>query len=591
MNRLVQYFIHQSINVSFVILVVYLVRGLLLRKVPKKYSFMLWAVVAVRLIFPGVVSPISIFNVFPVSQVELAVGEQSKEYISMQENAVEKVSGGTDAADNQESINDVKTVSDNKMEHDENIGGFNENQVKNTARNTAVNPVFITVFGIVWLVGMVSFWIWNIIVFLRIKKKMDIAVRFRDNIFECEGIGSAFVMGMFQPKIYIPFHTSEEELAFILKHEKYHIARKDYITNYLSYILLSVYWFHPLVWLSYKLMIKDMEMSCDEHVLQNAPLEDRTRYSEVLLSFATRKNISPAGMLCFGENATKERVNHILKFKKVSKWSGVMCVCIIVAVSGLCLTNQKTETAAQKNMNRQKDSEKQEELVDVMQLAQEETQEYVYFSTEDGADIGQLGEEGYYYSENSKSSQREIETVAYETNADLNHDGIKDLVQIACFSNEEEPDIEKEVAGNGTFYVKVYRGLQNGGYEQRARFISRFWNASHAENGEIFLTNKDGKDYLLFGQMYEMQGSATYGYGAVFIDDEKGIQIAEEYWDTFEMDDPDTIERSISKLQKKISPWIKQSSILVVEDWSREYYYCCQDGKKRVAAEYYSLFW
>lgn len=237
----------------------------------------------------------------------------------------------------------------------------------------------------------------------------------------------------------------------------------------------------------------------------------------------------------------------------------------------------------------EKQNNKQEFMEE--QSPQEKDQKYMYFSVEDDADIGQLSEEGYYYSKNSQINQKEIETVAYETTADLNHDGIEDLVQITCFSDEEEPIIEKEVADNGTFYVKVYLGLQNGGYEQQARFISQSWNASHAENGTIFLTNKGGKDYLLFGQMYEVQGSATYGYGAVFIDDEKGIQIAEEYWDTFEVDDPDTVKRNVWKLQKKISPWLQQASILVVEDWSREHYYCCQAGKERGAAEYYGLFW
>lgn len=613
MNGMVQYLLHQSINVSFVILVVYLVRGFLLRKVPKKYSFMLWAVVALRLLFPGVESPISMFNLLPTGQVERAANEPSKERILAQVNQVEKVSKDTDAADKQKSIDNLKTVSENKLKNDENIGTSNEKQGETTVRNGAINLTFANVCGMVWLVGMVSFWIWNVMAFLRIKKKMDVAVRLRDNIFECEGIGSAFVMGMFQPKIYIPFHTGEEELAFILKHERYHIARKDYLTNYLSCILLSVYWFHPLVWLSYKSMIKDMEMSCDEHVLQDASSKERAKYSEVLLSFATRKNISPAGMLCFGENDTKERVCHILKFKKTGKWAGVVCICLIVAVSCICLTNQKSGTAAQENVEKQKETtevqkiesnnsnveetvqteekkNKNQKMIEE-QTIQDKEQEYVYFSAEDGADIGQLGEEGYYYSENSKANQKEIETVAYETTADLNHDGIEDLVQITCFSTEEEPDIEKEAAGNGTFHVKVYRGLQNAGYEQQARFISCGWNASHAENGEIFLTNKDGKDYLLFGQMYEMQGSATYGYGAVFLDDEKGIQIVEEYWDTFKMDDPATIKGKLSKLQKKISPWIQQSSILVVEDWSREYYYCSKENKERRAAEYYELFW
>ena len=600
MNGIVQYLLHQSINVSFVILVVYLVRRLLLRKVPKKYSFMLWGVVALRLLFPGVESPVSMFNLLPTDQVEKVVNEPAIKRIPIQETQVEKVSEDTDAAGKQRSTDKLKTVSENKLKNAKNIGTSKEKQGKMTVRNRATNLTFANVCGMVWLVGMIVFSIWNTMNFLRINKKTDVAVRLRDNIFECEGIGSAFVMGMFQPKIYIPFHTGEEELAFILKHERYHIVRKDYLTNYLSCILLSVYWFHPLVWLSYKSMIKDMEMSCDEYVLQDASAKERARYSEVLLSFATGKNVSPAGMLCFGENDTKERVSHILKFKKAGKWVGVVCICLIVAVSGICLTNQKPGTTAQENTTKQKSEttvqenrEKQKETAEIQKSTEKQVaeQKYVYFSAEDGADIGQLGAEGYYYSEKSKVNQKEIETVAYETTADLNHDGIEDLVQITCFSTEEDPDIEKEAEENGTFYVKVYRGLQNAGYEQKPRFISCEWNASHAQNGEIFLTNKDGKDYLLFGQMYEMQGSATYGYGAVFFDDEKGIQIAEEYWDTFEMNDPDTIKGNISKLKKKITPWIQQSSILVVEDWSREYYYCSQENKERRAAEYYDLFW
>ena len=561
---------------------------------------MLWGVVALRLLFPGVESPVSMFNLLPTDQVEKVVNEPAIKRIPIQETQVEKVSEDTDAAGKQRSTDNVKTVSENKLKNAKNIGTSKEKQGKMTVRNRATNLTFANVCGMVWLVGMIVFWIWNTMNFLRINKKTDVAVRLRDNIFECEGIGSAFVMGMFQPKIYIPFHTGEEELAFILKHERYHIVRKDYLTNYLSCILLSVYWFHPLVWLSYKSMIKDMEMSCDEYVLQDASAKERARYSEVLLSFAIGKNVSPAGMLCFGENDTKERVSHILKFKKAGKWVGVVCICLIVAVSGICLTNQKPGTTAQENTTKQKpettvqeNGEKQKETAEIQKSTEKQVaeQKYVYFSAEDGADIGQLGAEGYYYSEKSKVNQKEIETVAYETTADLNHDGIEDLVQITCFSTEEDPDIEKEAEENGTFYVKVYRGLQNAGYEQKPRFISCEWNASHSQNGEIFLTNKDGKDYLLFGQMYEMQGSATYGYGAVFLDDEKGIQIAEEYWDTFEMNDPDTIKGNISKLKKKITPWIQQSSILVVEDWSREYYYCSQENKERRAAEYYDLFW
>ena len=288
MDGMVQYLIHQSINVSFVILVVYLVRGLLLRKVPKKYSFMLWAVVAVRLVFPGVASPISMFNLLLTSQVESTVSQQSKESISTQENSVEKVSKDADSVDNQKSINNSKTISENKIVNVENTGASNEKQVK----TTATNLIFVNVFGIVWLAGMVSYWIWNVMAFLRVKKKMNEAVRFRDNIFECEGIGSAFVMGMFQPKIYIPFHTGEEELSFILKHERYHIARKDYLTNYLSCILLSVYWFHPLVWLSFVSFSPKQSIPAGETLFPVAKDNNTSLYLTISFAEASCKTCS-----------------------------------------------------------------------------------------------------------------------------------------------------------------------------------------------------------------------------------------------------------------------------------------------------------
>lgn len=603
MEKIVQYLLHQSLNVSFVIIMVYLVRWLLLRKTPKKYAFILWAVVAIRLVFPGVSSPVSIFHVLPVNQVETTTSNYVKRSVPKPEKNVEK-------------------VSQNKISNNENTVTSNDKQVKTTSKNTVsnhvwikekfhscfqkinsfilifeTNPAFINIIGIVWLVGMVSFIFWNSINFWRMKKTTEFAVRFKDNVFECEEIGSAFVMGLFHPKIYIPFRTNQTEFQFILKHEQYHIARKDYLTNYVSCILLSVYWFHPLVWLSYKTMLKDMEMSCDEYVLRNSSSEDRAKYSEVLLSFATGKHISPTGMLSFGENATKERVSHILKFKKSEKWVGIFCVCIIVLVSAICLTNQSPQTSAQKNTEQQKQKKHHNSVKSP--APENEEQEYVYFSTEDGGDIGQLGEEGYYYSAKNNAKQEEKETIAYETTADLNHDGIKDLVQITCFSLSNQPDIEKEVSSNAQFHVKMYRGLQNGGYEKQARFISKSLNGSHAENGEIFLTTKDGKDYLLFGQMYEMQGSVTYAYGAIFIDDEKGIQIVDEYGDGFFIGNEDftthkgtkIMAQHLSKLKKKIAPWIQKSSILVVEDCSREYYFCCQTGKERSTTEYYNLFW
>ena len=631
MEGMVSYLLHQSINVSFVIVVVYLTRGILLRKLPKKYAFMLWAVVAVRLVFPGVEAPVGMFSLLPVEQAETTVREVSKERDQSQNNAMESESTDTDVAveqqkdkrnakgnlEDRESMDKMPQKTTARYQVSKSVGirekiSFYLQKVRTSMINSRQNTLWMNVLGSIWLAGMLIFWGWNGAIFLRMRKRMAYAVRFRDNIFECEEIRSPFVMGLFRPKIYIPFHMDEKEHTVVLKHEKYHIDRKDYLINYLACILLSIYWFHPLVWLAYKSMVKDMEMSCDEYVLRDASLEERTRYSEVLLAFASGRSGSPVGVLSFGENDTKERVKRILKGKKAGKWMSIFGVCVVVLVFGICLTNQRSNAESQKNPET-KESVKQSENTEIPEntefpessSSKKIEQEYVYFATEDGGDIGQLGEEGYYYSQKDRlkrlqetSEQSEYETVVYETTADLNQDGIKDLVQVICISSEKQPDIEMEAAGNGTFYVRVYRGLQNGGYEKEARFISCSWDASHAGNGEICLIQKDGKDYLLYGQMYEMQGVATYGYGIIFIDDQKGIQIVEEYWNNFETEDLQSTEsegsegreKALSKLQKRIAPWLENSFMLVVEDCNQEYFYCIQEGKERNIMDYYKRY-
>ena len=93
------------------------------------------------------------------------------------------------------------------------------------------------------------------------------AVRLQGNIYQCDEIATPFVMGLFHSKIYIPYRLQEEEQQYIIAHEKYHIRRGDNYIKLIAFLLCCLHWINPLVWISYHLMIRDMEMSCDEHVL------------------------------------------------------------------------------------------------------------------------------------------------------------------------------------------------------------------------------------------------------------------------------------------------------------------------------------
>ena len=164
------------------------------------------------------------------------------------------------------------------------------------------------------------------------------AVLLEENIYECGSIGSPFVMGIRKPKIYIPFRLTAEERMMILLHEQCHIRRKDHLVKLLAVLILSVYWFHPLVWIAFRCMSADMEMSCDEMVLERLGSGGKEDYSRCLLGFAVQSHTAP-GILAFGESSVKSRVKNILKFRKRGALFGTAAVLVCAALAVLLLTN------------------------------------------------------------------------------------------------------------------------------------------------------------------------------------------------------------------------------------------------------------
>ena len=193
----------------------------------------------------------------------------------------------------------------------------------------------------VWASGVLVLFFWNILLFLIMKRKVRTSVLLRDNIYECSGIPSPFVMGFVRPRIYIPFRLPEEEQHYIIEHEKHHIVRKDNFIKLAAFVILCLYWFCPMFWIAWFFMNRDMEMSCDEYVLRQSSKDIRADYSRSLLGFAVNQRKMGLGMTSFGESDVRRRVKHIMTSKKYRKWIGGAAVVLILAVGVACLTNAK----------------------------------------------------------------------------------------------------------------------------------------------------------------------------------------------------------------------------------------------------------
>lgn len=336
------YLLHNSIAVCVVILTVFAVR-LFLRRAPKKYSYILWAIVGIYLLCPiRLSSPISIYSLLN------NVSDTFLEHHSLPLNA-------KNFADKNKTYNEKnqKTKDSNKSKFD-NVSSTNKNQkTKQNQNNTAgteniSQSLTVTTTAYIWLCGCIVLLVRNLFLIWRTKQTVLMAIRRKDNIYESECISTPFVIGIVRPKIYIPFNLSEQEREYILKHEQYHIRRKDQIIKICAYILCVIYWFQPLIWFAYFVMIRDMEMSCDEYVLKNSKSDIRAAYSTSLLKLATKTGDFNAGLPAFGESDIRKRVKNIMKFNAKKKWVSVVAAIAVVIVGVSCLTKAAVKTDANK---------------------------------------------------------------------------------------------------------------------------------------------------------------------------------------------------------------------------------------------------
>lgn len=320
--------VNMSLTGGIAIVAVMVIR-LFLRRSPKVFSYVLWAVVLLRLLCP--VSFSSVLSVFGVAKV--SVTEQGMIRYVSQENGQFQIQNAI------LSENGTNQVSHISMSENQYLTPFETR----ADEKEAVSPSSWDLKGIciaVWLTGLAVLWGYSAVSMFLMKKKLVGAVLDVNgsgkNIYLCDYIGTAFVMGVLRPRIYLPTTLNENERQYILLHEQTHIRRGDHIFRLLAFGALSVHWFNPLVWCAFFLSERDMEMSCDEAVMRRMGIDLRVAYSASLLNLASGKKVFAGAPLGFGEGSVKCRIQNIMRYKKTAALAAVpVLVPVIVVIVAL----------------------------------------------------------------------------------------------------------------------------------------------------------------------------------------------------------------------------------------------------------------
>ena len=314
MNELFLKIINMSISASWLVLAVLILR-FVLKKAPKWINVLLWGIVAIRLIFPF--SFESTLSLIPSAEtIPLNIGMDTTPTIN----------SGISAINN--AVNPIISQSNTPM------------------AGASVNLLQITIgiYEYIWIFGMIALALYTAISYWRLRRKVDTAVRYKDNIFQSENVSFPFVLGIIKPRIYLPFKMNGQYLEYVVAHEQAHICRKDHWWKPLGFLLLMIHWFNPLMWLAYVLLCRDIELACDEKVIKELGNEQRGDYTQALVACSVNRRMIVACPLAFGEVSVKERVKSVMNYKKPAFWVIIISVIVCVGVAVCFLTNPKQDS-------------------------------------------------------------------------------------------------------------------------------------------------------------------------------------------------------------------------------------------------------
>lgn len=347
MTKVFLYLANRSIRAGFLILAVIGLR-FLFRKLPKGPQLLLWAVVALRLAVPF--SPESPWSLLPSaellsSQATINTPLQRDPSILQAENEI-SVPATTEAPH-------VVTGAAPTTATQPQTGSSASPGALETPAASGLGDldVFFRICTVVWLLGMAAMISYGLISYLRLRKKLSVSLRQDGRIYICDEISSPFILGLCRPRIYLPSGLSPAAKPYVLAHEQAHLRHGDAWWKLFGFLLLSVYWFHPLVWAAYALFCRDLEMACDERAVKGMDDRQRKDYACTLLLCAAPKGSFSVCPVAFSQNSIKARIRNLLQKKNARLWAGLLALIAALVVILCFATNPKSAKISVTSVN------------------------------------------------------------------------------------------------------------------------------------------------------------------------------------------------------------------------------------------------
>ena len=300
-----------SLTAGWMILVLLALRPLL-KKAPRRFSCLLWGLVAVRLALPFSFES-------RVSMVPQSAAAPQKIAQALNPGQINWVSPAALAA------NPLPAAQ---------------------AAAPAFSPA--SLIPLAWGLGIAAMLLYAAVSYFRLSRQVRLSAPAGKRVYRCDTISTPFILGIVNPKIFLPSDLDERTAVSVLAHEQAHLRRGDHLWKPLGYVLLSIYWFNPLCWVAYFLFCRDVEQACDEAVIERMNPQQKKDYSAALLACAAPNRIHVCP-LAFAEVGVKQRIAGVLNYRKPKFWVVALAALLCVSLTAGLLTDPVKASKAEDN--------------------------------------------------------------------------------------------------------------------------------------------------------------------------------------------------------------------------------------------------
>lgn len=363
-----------TLLIGAILLLRYLTRG----RISMKFRYVLWSIVALRLLLPLSFgsSTFSVLNLVPVwperSVGEAEAGATSKTDIrnaiegwnSLVNNATDKAEyGAAESAGRETGQVDVQQTGGQKTKQLLTKGYTeNESTTREGMGELEIMRIRTLIMGL-WIFGAVGIGGCMLVNHLRLVRYLHrrrvevpadelpgiwrkrVKVR-RIRVFLVKGLPGPCLVGRniyMEPQIW----QDKGRLRHVLAHEYAHFIQGDVFWAFLRSILCVVYWFYPLIWVAAYAARRDSELACDERVIRILGEKERFAYGRTLLDLFVNRGTAMRGagaVLIVGGrgNSVKERISMIAAKKKNSRTAAVLAASVMILACGCAFTGPES---------------------------------------------------------------------------------------------------------------------------------------------------------------------------------------------------------------------------------------------------------